>query len=85
MSEQVRGHDGPWEFGFTPNADGILTREAAVYQALGAASACWENPGGAGVFQSERATKIGEALLAALDDPDVLVTADASRQLGRRG
>ena len=35
----------------------------AVMQALGAASVCWENPGGAGVFDSERASAIGDELL----------------------
>ncbi len=79
---EARGHDEPWEFGFTANADGVLTREEAVYQALGAASACWENLRGAGVFRSERAVMIGQALLGALDDPEVLITADASRQMG---
>lgn len=43
------------------------SREAAVFQALGAASMCWENPAGAGIFESTRAKAIGEALLAELD------------------
>lgn len=40
-----------------------LTLTSAVYQAIGAASVCWENPGGAGVFDSDRAAEIAEALL----------------------
>jgi hypothetical protein len=35
----------------------------AVMQALGAASVCWSNPGGAGVFDPERAEAIGNELL----------------------
>lgn len=37
-----------------------------VFEALGAASVCWETPGGAGEFLSERAAAIGAELLAAL-------------------
>lgn len=37
--------------------------EQAVFMALGAASMCWENPEGAGVFQSGKALEIGEALM----------------------
>jgi hypothetical protein len=36
----------------------------AVYQSIGAASVCWENPGGAGVFDSTRAAALGEGLIA---------------------
>lgn len=42
----------------------VPTIETAVFQALGAASTCWDTPEGAGVFHSERAKEIGEALLA---------------------
>lgn len=51
-------------FTFDESAD---TREAAVFQALGAASTCWERPEAAGVFDSDRAKEIGEALLEVLD------------------
>lgn len=34
-----------------------------VFQALGAASVCWDDVSGAGVFDSERAVAIGQALL----------------------
>lgn len=39
------------------------TLETCVYEALGAASVCWEPMDGSGVFQSERAQAIGEQLL----------------------
>lgn len=38
--------------------------EDAVMRAMGAASACWENLEGAGVFESDRCKKIGEELIA---------------------
>jgi hypothetical protein len=57
-----------WRFEFRPEHDGTLSLEAAVFQALGAASACWENLEGAGVFQSERAKEIGEALLEVIPE-----------------
>lgn len=38
--------------------------DTAVYQALGAASVCWSNMAGAGVFDSGRAKVIGDQLLA---------------------
>ena len=41
-----------------------LTIEEAVFQALGAASACWETLGNAGVFDSTRCKQIGDELLA---------------------
>jgi len=50
-------------FEFTPEHDGTLSIESAVFQALGAASTCWENLTWTGVFQSDRAKEIGEALL----------------------
>ncbi len=40
--------------------------ENAVFEAVGAASACWENLSGAGVFQSEKAIEVAEGLLAAI-------------------
>lgn len=35
---------------------------SAIFQALGAASVCWQYPEKAGVFDSTRALLIGEAL-----------------------
>lgn len=40
------------------------TIEAAVYQALGAASVCWDSMEGTGVFHSDEAKAIAEELLA---------------------
>jgi hypothetical protein len=37
-----------------------------VFQALGAASACWENLSRAGIFESDRAKQIGDDLIADL-------------------
>lgn len=42
-------------------------RREAVFEALGAASACWSNLEGAGVFDAERAGRIGDDLLERLD------------------
>jgi len=44
--------------------DQAETLENAVFQAIGAASVCWETPEGAGVFNSDRAKAIGEELMA---------------------
>lgn len=46
-----------------------LTLEEAVYQAIGAASMCWEDVAKAGVFDSDRAKAIGDALLAKVAAP----------------
>lgn len=40
-----------------------LSLEEAVFQALGAASVCWETPEGAGVFDSSRCRAIGDRLV----------------------
>jgi hypothetical protein len=50
---------------FSFQSDGYepLTLEAAVYQAIGAASVCWEHIGKAGTFNDDWAREIGEALL----------------------
>lgn len=42
------------------------TEAEAVFLALGAASACWENLADAGVFQSEEAQQVGRALCVRL-------------------
>ena len=47
--------------------DKATTLEEAVFQALGAASVCWENIDKAGVFKSERARDIGMELLEWID------------------
>lgn len=38
--------------------------EEAVFTSLGAASACWEDIAGAGVFESDRCKQIGDGLVA---------------------
>lgn len=45
-----------WSESETPNL------EAAINQALGAASMCWDSPEAAGVFDSTRAKEIGDKL-----------------------
>lgn len=54
----------PFEF------DRAVTRADHVFQALGAASVCWDNLSGAGVFDSTRAKAIGDALLVYLAEHD---------------
>lgn len=56
--------DAPEPFDFSREYDGSLTVEAAVFQAIGAASVCWERMSGTGLFDDARATAIGRALLA---------------------
>lgn len=51
-------------FSFSLEHDGSLSLESAIFQALGAASVCWEKIEDAGIFQSEHAQEIGKALLA---------------------
>lgn len=45
-------------------------RREAVFQGLGAASVCWDNMAGAGVFESEAAAAVGEGLLVRLAELD---------------
>lgn len=46
--------------------DRVETPADAVFQAIGAASVCWEHLEGTGIFDSTRAKAIGDALLAKL-------------------
>lgn len=55
-----------------------VDKPAAVMMAVGAASMCWENPGGAGVYDSSAATRIGATLAAYLNTPGGIATADAA-------
>lgn len=55
------------KFEFVPEHDGTVPVETAVYQALGAASVCWEDMTHAGVFDSDKAKEIGEALMAVIN------------------
>lgn len=47
---------------------------SAITQAVGAASMCWENPGGAGEFQSEQALSVVEGLVAWLRGQGIDIT-----------
>lgn len=58
--------DEPARFAFQPEHDGTLDLRSAVFQALGAASMCWDG-GPQGVFEDGQAREIGEALLAFID------------------
>ena len=58
----------PW----TPDPDSNGTPadvSSAIFQALGAASVCWEKIEDAGIFDSTRAEWIGEGLLSYLQVP----------------
>lgn len=55
-------HQGTWPTDWDEEFKDMDLREA-VFSALGGASACWDNLEGAGVFQSENAQAIGDALL----------------------
>lgn len=72
MTDTNAHEPGEAPLGLTPDH----TIEEAVFQALGAASMCWEWPQFAGVFDSIRAQAIGEELMAWLRPPgaDVRVT-----------
>lgn len=58
------------KFEFLPEHDGTVPIESAVFQALGAASVCWEEMSGTGTFQSDRAKEIGEALIERIRQGD---------------
>lgn len=53
----------------TPDPEtGRATLAEAVGQALGTASMCWEDPAGAGVFDSSACTRVYDGLMAYLSD-----------------
>ena len=53
----------------TPDPEtGRATLAEAVGQALGTASMCWENPAGAGVFDSTACGEVHDGLMAYLSD-----------------
>lgn len=58
-------------FEFTEREGEPLTLETAVFEAIGAASVCWENMTGTGVFQDGRARAIGETLVARIRRGDL--------------
>ena len=47
--------------------DQATTLREAVFMALGAASTCWDNPEGAGVFHSDRCQEIGDELMERIE------------------
>lgn len=53
-------------FAFVERSDEVLSMSEIAFQALGAASMCWE-PRPTGVFDSTRARSIGEAFMRELD------------------
>lgn len=55
--------------------------ESAVFQALGAASVCWEDISGTGIFDSTRAKEIGEALLEFIRNDQYCHCRECSQQL----
>lgn len=68
MTDNSNAYDPPkWEP--AQSSDGApLSLGEAVGQSLGAASACWENLAGAGVFDSTRCAEIYAWLMAYLSD-----------------
>ena len=60
-------------------------RRAAVMQALGAASMCWERLENAGEFDAEEAISIGEELLEKLDALDFQLQETSPEELLARG
>jgi len=63
-----------WSSDRLQHGEGLLVRyldeaesfEELIFQALGAASACWNNLEGAGVFESDRCKAIGDELIERL-------------------
>lgn len=51
-------------FGFSHEEDGSLSIGAAIRQAVGAASMCWESMSATGVFDDKRAAEIADTLQA---------------------
>jgi len=60
----IAADNDPRPFEFQRNSDGTpLSLHDLVFQALGFASTCWEDLSGSGVFQSDDATRCGDALV----------------------
>lgn len=47
----------------SPEVEVVPDLNTKVFQAIGAASACWENLAGAGVFDSDQAKRVADDLL----------------------
>jgi hypothetical protein len=50
-----------------PDADGVWSMPSTIRAAIGAASMCWSDMTGKGVFESERALQIADELMANVD------------------
>ena len=61
------------------------TLESAVYVALGAASACWENLEGAGVFDDQRAVLVAQSLVKWIEQRYYQEPRDERRSAEARG
>jgi len=70
-------HENLWK----PNE--AETLESNIFQALGAASMCWQYPGGGGIFDSTRAKAIGELLTAYINRHDEIMVQDADSKVRR--
>lgn len=66
-------------FAFQTREGEEIGLEEAVFQALGAASVCWDNLDGAGIFDSSRAREVGDKLMALISERFDQVWASASR------
>lgn len=78
QTQGVRLVDEGWMVGWFANAIETAKRieverladsdefKSAVFQALGAASVCWESMSGTGVFQSDQAKALGDEFIAAV-------------------
>lgn len=55
------------------NFDGAEDPRAAIYQAIGAGSVCWTKMHRQGIFESERACAVAEALIRRLADFGLLI------------
>lgn len=65
--EELRKIEERKPFRFDREHAGTLTPRSAVMQAIGAASMCWTTTP-TGVFDSDRAVEVGEALLDEISD-----------------
>lgn len=57
-------------FEFQREYDGTLSLESAIFQAIGAASVCWEETP-TGVFNSTLAKEVGERLVKAITEGEL--------------
>lgn len=65
-----RDHDRDFDEPWMPDLPGITLEDdfqAAIYQAIGTASVCWERPEGAGVFDTTKAKWVAEGLIGFLE------------------